>query len=153
MSLRRIRDILIEYFWLMCFHLAAGRHVWIQFWFILANFYIIFNLPPHTFPLCFYFVVCSIWLLSLSSNHILREAGPNILFIYSLASILFQFCFKHINPSFTISLFNKFEFSHIPSQLAATASHFSHYLPVDQLYAKEVYFCSFLIKCNLSSIH
>ena len=85
----------------MCFHLTTGRHVWIQFWFILANFYIIFNLPPHTFPLCFYFVVCSIWLLSLSSNHILRQVGPNILFIYSLASILFLFCFKHINPSFT----------------------------------------------------
>ena len=43
---------------------------------------------------------------------------------------------------------NRFEFSHILSPPATLASHFLHDMLVDQLYAKEVYFCSFVTKCN-----
>ena len=39
-------------------------------------------------------------------------------------------------------------FSHISSPLATIAYHFLHYLLVDQLYANEVYFCSFVTKFN-----
>ena len=46
---------------------------------------------------------------------------------------------------------NRFEFSHISSLPATTASHFLHYLLIDQLYAKEVYFCSFVTKFNQAS--
>ena len=43
---------------------------------------------------------------------------------------------------------NSFEFSHISSLPATTVSNFCHYLLDDQLYAKEVYFCGFVTKCN-----
>ena len=68
---------------------------------ILATFYTIFNLSLHPFPIRFCFVFFSIWLLSSRSNFILSQVGSNILFIYSLASIHFQFCYKYLNPCFT----------------------------------------------------
>ena len=43
---------------------------------------------------------------------------------------------------------NRFEFSHISSPPATTATCFLHYSLVDQQYAKEVYFCSFVTKFN-----
>ena len=42
---------------------------------------------------------------------------------------------------------NRFEISHISSP-PTTVSHFLHYLVVDQLYTKKVYFCSFVTKSN-----
>ena len=69
--------------------------------FILAKFYIIFNLSPYPLPLCFCFNFFSIWSLSLRLNFTLSQAGPSILFIYSLVNIHFQLCFKHINLCFT----------------------------------------------------
>ena len=58
--------------------------------------------------------------------------------------------FHHIVQS-NVKPCNKFKFSHISSLPATAASHFLHYLLVDQLYAKEVYFCSFVTKCNQAS--
>ena len=43
---------------------------------------------------------------------------------------------------------NRFEFSHSSSLLATATSHFVHSSLVDQLYVKEVYFCSFVTKSN-----
>ena len=101
MCLQSIRDILLWYFWLNLFspHYRASCLDSISF--IIAKFYIIFNLSPHPFPLRFCFVFFSIWLLSLRLNFTLSLVGPNLLFIYSLASIHFQVCFEHINPYFT----------------------------------------------------
>ena len=67
---------------------------------MLAKFYIIFNLSPHPFPLCFCFAFFSIWLLNLSLNFFLSKVGPSILFIYGLVSIHFQLCFYYMNPFF-----------------------------------------------------
>ena len=39
---------------------------------------------------------------------------------------------------------NTFEFLHISSSPATLASHYLHDTLVDQLYAKEMYFCSFV---------
>ena len=58
--------------------------------------------------------------------------------------------FYHIMQS-NVQPCNGLEFSHISSPLATTASHFLHYLLFDQLYAREVYFCSFVTKSNQAS--
>ena len=57
----------------------------------------------------------------------------------------FTTLFYHILPN--VKPYNGL-FSHISSLLATIAYHFLHYLLVDQLYAKEVYFCSFVTKFN-----
>ena len=46
---------------------------------------------------------------------------------------------------------NRFKFSHISTLLSTIVSHFLHYSVIDQLYAKEVYFCSFVTKSNQTS--
>ena len=78
---------------------------------------------------------------------------PNPLVIYSLASIHFEFLllaheslFHYIVQS-NVKPCNRFEISHISSP-PTTVSHFLHYLVVDQLYTKKVYFCSFVTKSN-----
>ena len=140
----------------MCFHFTTRPHVWIQFHLYLPNFTSSLIRLPINYHFVFV-VFISIWLLHLRSNFTLSQVGPNILFIYSLASIQFQFCFERISPCLTtlcsqiLNLCNRFKFSHISSPPATTASHFLHYLLVDQLYAKEVYFCSFVTKCNQAS--
>ena len=83
------------------------------------------------------------------------EVEPNFLVICSLASIHFEFCFKHMNPCFTL-LYNQMlsfaiglnfhTFCHHQQQ-----AHFFHYSLIDQLYAKNVYFCSFATKFNQAS--
>ena len=51
--------------------------------------------------------------------------------------------FHHIVQS-NIRPCNRFEFSHILFLQATTASHSLHYLLLDQIYVREVYFCSFV---------
>ena len=99
-------------------------------------------LSPHPFPLCFYFIFFSIWLLSLSLNFTSCQVGPNFLVIYSLACIHFQFCFKHMSPCFT-TLYN-----HMWILAIASNFHTFHPRQLNQLYAKEVYFHRFVTKFN-----
>ena len=94
----------------------------------------------------------------MSSNFTLSLAGPNILFIYSLATIHFQLCFLWAHKSLfhhivQLSVYprSRFEFSHTLSLPATTASYFLYYLLVGQLSAKELYFCSFVTKANQAS--
>ena len=61
-----------------------------------------------------------------------------------------KFLFHHI-AQLNVKPSNRFEFSHIFSLPATTASHFLRNLLVDQLYTKEVYFCSFVTKSNQAS--
>ena len=81
--------------------------------------YIIFNLSPHPFPLHFSF--CFLFHLITEFELKLHKVGLNILVIYSLGSIHFHFCSKHITPCFTalcncvIRPCNMLEFSHISS--------------------------------------
>ena len=58
--------------------------------------------------------------------------------------------FHHILQS-NVKPCNRFEFSYISSPPATTISDFLHYSLVDQLYAKEVCFCSFVTKPNQAS--
>ena len=90
----------------------------------------------------------------MSSNFTSCQVGLNFLVIYILVSIHFQFCFRHMNPYFT-TLYNQmlshaiglnFDTFH-PCQLQQPLQ----YWLVDQLYAKEVYFCSFVTKSNQTS--
>ena len=50
-----------------------------------------------------------------------------------------------------VKLWNRFEFLHISSPPATKASYFLHYLLIDQLYAKELYFCIFVTKSSQAS--
>ena len=97
-----IRDILAKYFWIPCCHFTAGVHIWIQFLLALARFFIIFNLSPTPFPLNFFFVLFCIWLLRLDLKLYFKPDRTQHLLFYSLGSIHFQFCFKCINPCFTM---------------------------------------------------
>ena len=63
---------------------------------------------------------------------------------------LHESLFYHIIQS-NVQPCNGLEFSHISSPLVTTASHSLHYLLFDQLYAREVYFCSFVTKSNQTS--
>ena len=91
------------------------------------------------------------------SNFTLSQVGPNILFISGLTSIHFQFCFEYINPCFTtlcsqmlsLAIGSNFQVFH-PRQPQQPLI-FLYYLLIDQLHAKEVYFCSFVTKCNQAS--
>ena len=72
-----------------------------------------------------------------------------------MASIHLQFCLKHISPCFT-TLYNQMLSLAIglnlhtfhSRQLQQPLTFCTLYSLVDQLYAKEVYFCSFVIKFN-----
>ena len=122
LCLRSIRNILVKYFWLTCFHVTIGPHVWIQFHSYLPHFTSFLICLPIHFHFIFFLIFFSIWLLSLRSNFTLSQVGPTILFIYSLASIHFHFCFERINPCFTT----------LYSQMLSLAigSIFTHFIPI-----------------------
>ena len=93
-----------------------------------------------------------------ASWHVAR-LRPNIFIILQSGkhtfSVLLQVnisSFHHVVPS-NVKPCNRFQFSHSSSPPAITASHFVDSL-VQQLYAKEVYFCSFVtIPTIQSSMH
>ena len=89
--------------------------------------------------------------LGYASWHVGR-LGPTLLFFYNLASFHFQHCLEYINPRFSMLCHQMFSLAtgsnfHIVIPPAATIYLFVHSL-AEQLYAKEVYFCSFVTKSN-----
>ena len=63
---------------------------------------------------------------------------------------LYTSSFHHVVLS-NVKPCNRFEFSHILSPPVTTTSQFLHFSPVDQLFAKKVYFWSFMTKSYLSN--
>ena len=129
----------------------------------LPTFYVIFILFPTPYLPGFCLVFSSIFIaefqlelysiFSPCSWH-LAKLSPNI-FILSQSdqhsfSVLLQIqkysCYHVVSSN--VKPCNGFEFPHSSPQPATIASHFVHSSLVDELYAKEVYFCNFVTKCN-----
>ena len=145
----------------MFFHLSTGPQVWIQFYLHFPHFMsFLFCFSLHTYLVFSWFSLLFL-VLSFSSNFMAFSAhvagkqssqDPTYLFFHSLTSIYFQFYSEYRNPCFmvpsNVKLSSGFKFPHSSTLSATTASHFVHSSLFDQLYAKEMYFCTFVAKCN-----
>ena len=131
--------------------------------FTLPTFYVIFILFPTPYLPCFQWFFSSIFstefqlelygIFSPCSWHV-AKLGPNIFILsqsdqhpFSVLHRVQKSSFHHVVPA-NIKPCNGFEFLLSSSLPATTASHFVHSSLVDQLYAKEVYFCNFVTKSN-----
>ena len=125
--------------------------------------FLFFYFVSHSYLPCFCLVFCSILITELKfkfysifspcSWHVVRLR--RYMFILSQSywhpfSVLLQVyksSFHHVVPS-GVQHCSGFGFSRSSSLPAATASHIVAFSLVNQLYAKEVYFCNFLTKSN-----
>ena len=131
--------------------------------FTLPTFYVIFILFPTPYLPRFCLVFSSIFItefqlelygiFSPCSWHV-AKLGPNIFILsqsdqhpFSVLLRVQKSSFHHVVPS-NVKPCNGFEFPHSSSLPATTAPHFVHSSLVEQLYAKEVYFCNFVTKSN-----
>ena len=128
---------------LFCFPL----HTYLVFvWFSLLSLFVWFSLIAE-FQLELYgiFSPCSWHLAKLSPNiFILSQSDQHSLSV--LLQIQKYSCYHVVSSN--VKPCNGFEFPHSSPQPATIASHFVHSSLVDELYAKEVYFCNFVTKCN-----
>ena len=88
-----------------------------------------------------------------ASWHVVRLGSNILIFLqsdqnsFSVMLWVYKSSFHHVVPS-NVKPCNGFEFSHSLSLPTTTTSHFMHFSLVYLLYAKEVYFCSFVTKSN-----